>query len=396
MTFEFSNKVKDLKPSAIREIFKSLTDPSVISFAAGNPSPLSFPVDKLQKLANEIFETESAKSLQYGITEGYAPLRKQVAARLESKFGIGRDYDMTVITSGGQQGIDLACKVLCSEGDTVICENPSFIGALNAFRSYGVNLKGLDVGKDGIDPNELENILKTDKKVKLIYLIPTFQNPAGITMSLEKRKAVLALAKKYGVVILEDNPYGELRFAGTDIPTIKSMDDEGVVLYCGSFSKVLSAGMRVGFLCGHEELVGKIVVVKQTNDVHTNLFFQMLCSKFIETYGLDDHIRSINKLYGENCAVMLDAMDKTFPKSVTYTRPEGGLFLWVTLPEGTDMKDFLARTIAAKVAVVPGATFLPEPDKACYSFRMNYSMPTIEQIRTGVNALAGVMKDMGL
>ena len=303
---------------------------------------------------------------------------------------------MTVITSGGQQGIDLACKVLCNEGDTVICENPSFIGALNAFRSYGVNLKGLDVGKDGIDPNELENILKTDKKVKLIYLIPTFQNPAGITMSLEKRKAVLVLAKKYGVVILEDNPYGELRFAGTDIPTIKSMDDEGVVLYCGSFSKVLSAGMRVGFLCGHEELVGKIVVVKQTNDVHTNLFFQMLCSKFIETYGLDDHIRSINKLYGENCAVMLDAMDKTFPKSVTYTRPEGGLFLWVTLPEGTDMKDFLARTIAAKVAVVPGATFLPEPDKACYSFRMNYSMPTTEQIRAGVNALAGVMKDMGL
>ena len=396
MTFEFSNKVKDLKPSAIREIFKSLTDPSVISFAAGNPSPLSFPVDKLQKLANEIFETESAKSLQYGITEGYAPLRKQVAARLASKFGIGRDYDMTVITSGGQQGIDLACKVLCNEGDTVICENPSFIGALNAFRSYGVNLKGLDVGKDGIDPNELENILKTDKKVKLIYLIPTFQNPAGITMSLEKRKAVLALAKKYGVVILEDNPYGELRFAGTDIPTIKSMDDEGVVLYCGSFSKILSAGMRVGFLCGHEELVGKIVVVKQTNDVHTNLFFQMLCSKFIETYGLDDHIRSINKLYGENCAVMLDAMDKTVPKSVTYTRPEGGLFLWVTLPEGTDMKDFLARTIAAKVAVVPGSTFLPEPDKACYSFRMNYSMPTVEQIRTGVHALAGVMKDMGL
>ena len=197
---------------------------------------------------------------------------------MNTKFGIGRDYDTTVITSGGQQGIDLACKVLCNEGDTVICENPSFIGALNAFRSYGVNLKGLDVGTDGIDPNELENILKTDKKVKLIYLIPTFQNPAGITMSLEKRKAVLALAKKYGVVILEDNPYGELRFAGTDIPTIKSMDDEGVVLYCGSFSKVLSAGMRVGFLCGHEELVGKIVVVKQTNDVHTNLFFQMLCS----------------------------------------------------------------------------------------------------------------------
>lgn len=395
MNFEFSNKVKELKPSAIREIFKSLTDPSVISFAAGNPSPLSFPVEKLQGLANEIFETESAKSLQYGITEGYAPLREQVAERLKTKFGIGREYDMTIITSGGQQGIDLACKVLCNEGDTVICENPSFIGALNAFRSYGVNLKGLDVGTDGIDPAELEEVLKTDKRVKLIYLIPTFQNPAGITMSLEKRKAVLALAKKYGVVILEDNPYGELRFAGTDVPTLKSMDDEGVVLYSGSFSKVLSAGMRVGFLCGHETLVGKIVVVKQTNDVHTNLFFQMLCSKFIETYGLDDHIRSINRLYGENCAVMLSEMDKLFPKSVKYTRPEGGLFLWVTLPEGTDMKDFLARAVEAKVAVVPGATFLPEAGESL-SFRMNYSMPTVEQIRTGVAALAGVMKDMGL
>ena len=264
MNFKFSDNVEPLKPSAIREIFKSLTDPSVISFAAGNPSPLSFPVEKLRSLADDIFETESAKSLQYGITEGYAPLREQVAARLKSKFSIGREFDMTVITSGGQQGLDLACKVLCNRGDTVICENPSFIGALNAFRSYGVNLKGLDVGDDGINPEELENILKTDSKVKMIYLIPTFQNPAGITMSLEKRKAVLALAKKYGVVIVEDNPYGELRFSGKDVPTIKSMDDEGVVLYCGSFSKVLSAGMRVGFICGHEELVQKIVVVKQT------------------------------------------------------------------------------------------------------------------------------------
>ncbi len=396
MNYTFSDKVAGLKPSAIREIFKSLTDPSVISFAAGNPSPLSFPVEKLQGLANDIFEKEPAKSLQYGITEGYMPLREQVASRLKEKFAIGKDFDMTIITSGGQQGIDLACKVLCNEGDTVICENPSFIGALNAFRSYNVNLKGLDVGNDGIDPDELENLLKTDKRVKLIYLIPTFQNPAGICMSLEKRKAVLALAKKYGVVILEDNPYGELRFAGENIPTIKSMDDEGVVLYCGSFSKVLSAGMRVGFLCGHEELIQKIVVVKQTNDVHTNQFFQMLCSKFIETYGLDEHIASINALYGKNCKLMLDEMDKTFPKSVTYTRPEGGLFLWVTLPDGTDMKEFLRKTVEAKVAVVPGETFLPEAGKACYSFRMNYSMPTEEQIVTGVARLAGVMKDMGL
>lgn len=394
MEFNFSNRVQSLKPSAIREIFKSLTNPNVISFAAGNPSPLSFPVEKLKVLADKIFEESAASSLQYGITEGYTPLREQVAERLKSKFNTGRDFDETIIVSGGQQGIDLTCKVLCNEGDTVVCENPSFIGALNAFRSYGVNLKGLDVGDDGIDPEELETLLKTDKKVKLIYLIPTFQNPAGITMSLEKRKAVLAVAKKYNVPILEDNPYGELRFAGTDIPTIKSMDDEGVVIYCGSFSKILSAGMRVGFLCGHKDLIQKIVVVKQTNDVHTNLFFQMLCSRFISEYGLDDHIAGIKKLYRDNCMTMLSEMDAKFPENVEYTRPEGGLFLWVTMPDSVDMNEFIKKTVAAEVAVVPGTTFLPDTGMVSHSFRMNYSMPTKDQIIKGVGILADVMKNM--
>ncbi len=394
MEFNFSNRVQSLKPSAIREIFKSLTNLNVISFAAGNPSPLSFPVEKLKVLADKIFEESAASSLQYGITEGYTPLREQVAERLKSKFNTGRDFDETIIVSGGQQGIDLTCKVLCNEGDTVVCENPSFIGALNAFRSYGVNLKGLDVGDDGIDPEELETLLKTDKKVKLIYLIPTFQNPAGITMSLEKRKAVLAVAKKYNVPILEDNPYGELRFAGTDIPTIKSMDDEGIVIYCGSFSKILSAGMRVGFLCGHKDLIQKIVVVKQTNDVHTNLFFQMLCSRFISEYGLDDHIAGIKKLYRDNCMTMLSEMDAKFPENVKYTRPEGGLFLWVTMPDSVDMNEFIKKTVAAEVAVVPGATFLPDTGMVSHSFRMNYSMPTKDQIIKGVGILADVMKNM--
>lgn len=394
MEFNFSNRVQSLKPSAIREIFKSLTNPNVISFAAGNPSPLSFPVEKLKVLADKIFEESAASSLQYGITEGYTPLREQVAERLKSKFNTGREFDETIIVSGGQQGIDLTCKVLCNEGDTVVCENPSFIGALNAFRSYGVNLKGLDVGDDGIDPEELETLLKTDKKVKLIYLIPTFQNPAGITMSLEKRKAVLAVAKKYNVPILEDNPYGELRFAGTDIPTIKSMDDEGIVIYCGSFSKILSAGMRVGFLCGHKDLIQKIVVVKQTNDVHTNLFFQMLCSRFISEYGLDDHIAGIKKLYRDNCMTMLSEMDAKFPENVKYTRPEGGLFLWVTMPDSVDMNEFIKKTVAAEVAVVPGATFLPDTGMVSHSFRMNYSMPTKDQIIKGVGILADVMKNM--
>ncbi len=393
MEFVFSNKVEPLKPSAIREIFKSLTNPNVISFAAGNPSPLSFPVDKLQILANEIFEESPAASLQYGITEGYMPLREQVKQRLKTKFNTGNDYDDTIITSGGQQGIDLVAKVLCNEGDTVVCETPSFIGALNAFRSHGAVLKGIDVGDDGIDPDALENILKTDKKVKLIYLIPTFQNPAGITMSLEKRKAVLALAKKYSVPVLEDNPYGELRFAGKDVPTIKSMDDEGVVVYSGSFSKVLSAGMRIGFLCGHKDLIGKVSVVKQTNDVHTNQFFQMLCSKFIDTYGLDDHIKTICDLYRENCNTMISEMENNFPEKIKFTRPEGGLFLWCTCPEGTDMQKLLSDFVANDIAVVPGSTFMPDLSVKSNSFRMNYSMPTKEQIVKGVGIMGNVLKN---
>jgi len=390
--FIFSNKVKELRPSAIREIFKSLQNPNVISFAAGNPSPLSFPVDKLKILSQKIFDENAAASLQYGITEGFLPLREQVAARLKTKFSIGRDFDETIICSGGQQGIDLTCKVLCNEGDTVICENPSFIGALNAFRSYGVSLCGVDVEEDGISLEKLEDALKQNKNTKLIYLIPTFQNPTGITMSLEKRKGALALAKKYNVPILEDNPYGELRFSGNDLPTIKSLDEDGYVIYCGSFSKIFSAGMRVGFLCGPEELIQKVVVVKQTNDVHTNLFFQMLCSRFIDTYSLDEHVAGINKLYGDKCALMLSEMDKTFPKSVKYTRPEGGLFLWCTLPDHTDMKAFIQRNIAANVAVVPGATFLPDASKESTSFRLNYSMPSDEQIVKGISVLAEVIK----
>ena len=224
-----------------------------------------------------------------------------------------------------------------NEGDTVIAENPSFIGALNAFRSLGANLVGVDMEEDGINLAALEETLKNTPNAKLLYLIPTFHNPCGTCMSYEKRVAVLALAKKYDVIIIEDNPYGELRFAGEEIPTIKSMDDEGRVIYCGSFSKILSAGMRVGFLCAHEDLVAKIVVAKQVEDVHTNQFFQMVCSRFIDECDLDGHIAKIRALYGRKCALMLSEMDKHFPKDkVVYTRPEGGLFIWCTLPDEVD------------------------------------------------------------
>ncbi len=386
--------MRDMKPSAIREIFKSLGQPGAISLAAGNPAPESFPSEQMAAIAAEIFATQADTALQYGTTEGYTPLREAVAARLEKRFGINVKDNMTVITSGGQQAIELTCKTLCDAGDVVICENPSFIGALNAFRSLGARTVGVELEEDGISIEGLEAALKANPRTKILYVIPTFQNPTGMTMSLEKRRAVYELARRYDVVILEDNPYGDLRFAGEDVPTIKSMDTDGRVVYCGTFSKILSAGMRVGFVCANETLLQKMVVAKQVEDVHTNQFFQMLCAKFIEQYDLDAHIESIRNLYREKCNCMLRALDEHMPAGVTYTRPEGGLFLWCTLPDHVPMAEFVKKASENLVFVVPGTTFNCDLSAPSQSFRLNYSTPSMEQITEGVATLGRLLKDM--
>ncbi|MBQ9802100.1 MAG: PLP-dependent aminotransferase family protein [Clostridia bacterium] len=400
MEYTFSDKLAALKPSAIREIFKSLSDPTIISFAAGNPAAESFPVEELSRLSADIFKNSAATALQYGMTEGYPPLREAIAKRQKDVFGIGRSVaagdaytDSTIVVSGGQQGIELACKALCNEGDTVICENPSFIGALNAFRSCGAKTVGVELGEDGIDPDELERVIKANPRAKLLYLIPTFQNPAGITTSEEKRRRIYEIAKKYSLPILEDNPYGELRFRGREIPTIKSMDTEGLVIYCSSFSKILSAGMRVGFVIAPEELATKMVVAKQSEDVHTNLFFQMLCYRFMTECDLDAHIESIRALYRRKCDLMLGELKKHLPREIAFTKPEGGLFIWCTLPEGVDMNAFVKSALAKKVAVVPGSTFNCDTEAPSRSFRLNYSTPTDEQIVTGVQRLGEAARE---
>ncbi len=390
MNYIFSDKLANLKPSAIREIFKSLTDPSVISFAAGNPSPDSFPVEALKTLASDIFTSDSTTALQYSVTEGYPPLRDAVVARQKKRFGesMVQSYDSALIVSGGQQGIELCCKAFCNEGDSVICENPSFIGALNAFRSCGARTIGVPLTKDGIDLNRLEETLRSTPRAKLLYVIPTFQNPSGITASLTVRHGMLELAKKYNIMILEDNPYGELRFAGKDIPTLKSMDTEGRVIYCSSFSKILSAGMRVGFVIAPTEIISKMVVAKQSEDVHTNIFFQMLCYRYMTEYDLDGHIAMINRLYKRKCEIMLSAIDRRIPgDAVRFTRPEGGLFIWGTLCHANDSTEFVRKALEKKVAVVPGATFNCNTDEPSPSFRLNYSTPSDEQIEEGIKRL---------
>ena len=328
------------------------------------------------------------------MTEGYAPLRDLVKQRLKRVYNIGTPDDETIIVTGGQQGIELTCKVMCNEGDVVISENPSFIGALNSFRSLGAKLVGVPLKDDGMDIAALENALKSNPKTKLIYTIPSFQNPAGITSTLENRKAVYELARKYDVLIIEDNPYGDLRFAGEDVPTYKSFDTDGRVVYCGSFSKILSAGIRVGTLTANKELVSKIVVAKQVEDVHTNVFFQMVCAKYMSEYDLEGHIEKIRKLYMHKAGLMIAALEKYMPADVKFTRPDGGIFLWCSLPEGYSLDEFVKRCSDKNVFVVPGTAFLPDESEVTRSFRLNYSMPSDEEIDRGIKLLAEVVQQM--
>ncbi len=399
MNYTFSDKIAELKPSAIREILKAPKDADTITFAAGNPAPESFPVEELARFAAEIFAESANTALQYGVTDGYEPLREAVSKRQKEVFGIGKSIaagdafnDTTIIVSGGQQGIELACKVFCNEGDTVICENPTFIGGLNSFRSCGMKTVGVPLAEDGMDIDALEETIKATPSAKLLYIIPTFQNPAGLTTSYEKRVKIYEIAKKYGLMILEDNPYGELRFAGEEIPTIKSMDTEGLVIYCSSFSKILSAGMRVGFVVAPEEVAAKMVVAKQSEDVHTNLFFQMLCHKFMTECDLDAHIEKIRAIYRRKCNLMLDCLERELPAAVKFTRPEGGLFIWVTLPDEVDAMAFLKAAMAEKLMIVPGATFNCDVTAPSQAFRLNYSTPSDEQIVEGVARLGRVAR----
>ncbi len=389
---KFSDKVKHLEASSIREIFKLLAKPGIISFAGGAPDPELFPKKEFAQIAKEILETEGNVALQYGITEGYLPLRNWAKERLV-KQGILTENDDVIIVSGGQQGIDLASKSLINPGDGVVCEEPSFIGGLNCFRSYNAELFSVPMESDGLDTEKLEELLKNNKNIKLLYTISTFQNPSGITSSLEKRKKILELAEKYDILVYEDNPYGELRFSGEEVPTLKSMDKSGRVIYFGSFSKILAPGMRLGFTSAKAELLERMIICKQTQDVHTNVLSQMIAYKFVEKYSIDDHIAKLREAYGKKCKIMMDTMDKYFPKCVTHTSPEGGLFLYCTMPDGFDSKELMKKALERNVAFVPGSSCMID-DQAKYStFRMNYSTASEEDIVNGVKALGEVLHE---
>lgn len=393
MEFEVSKRMSTLKGSAIREMFKKMADPTVISLAGGNPAAELFPNEELSEIAAEILKTNPVGALQYGISEGSIPLRKKILEMVSERENINATLDEITIVSGGQQAIEITSKILLNEGDGVIVEEPSFVGALNAMRSYGANLVGVPMESDGINIEVLREKIKETPNVKYIYVIPNFQNPTGITMSVEKRKAVYNIAKENNLFIIEDNPYGELTFDGVKLPTIKSMDTDGLVIYCGSFSKILAPGLRLGYMIAPESFTQKAVLAKQVSDVHTSLLPQLIALGYLEKYSIDALIEKMRALYSEKCNVMIDAIEKYLPESVEHTTPHGGLFVWCST-ENIDSAVLAKRCADEKVLIVQGNNFAVDMEKKSYGFRLNFSTMPDDKIVEGVKRLGAVLKSM--
>lgn len=391
MSIKFADRMDNLKASEIRELLKLTERPEVISFAGGLPAPELFPIEELKKVTVKVLEDMGKQALQYSATEGYLPLREKIADRMKT-FGIETNADEILITSGSQQGLDLTGKIFLNPDDVVVVESPSYLGAINAFRAYQCKFVEAPTDDHGMIIGELDKILSETKNVKCIYVIPDFQNPTGKTWSVERRIEFIKLANKYDLPVVEDNPYGELRFEGEIPPSIKSYDTDGRVIFLGTFSKTFTPGLRIGWVGANKEILEKYIMVKQSADLQTNSMTQRELAVFMDMYDFDAHIEKIKKSYKNRRNVMMEAIKKYFPKEVKYTYPEGGLFTWVEFPEHINTRDLMAKAIKKNVACVPGGSFFPNGGHE-NAIRVNYSNMTEDKIVEGIKRLGEVIKD---
>lgn len=393
LAYALSEKFASLKPSAVREILKVTSQPGMIAFAGGSPDSAAFPCEEVKNITAEILDENPVSALVYGVSEGYEPLRTTVAEWLKRRDNIGTEDDSVIITAGGTQVMDITTRIMTSPGDTVICEEPSFIGSLNCFRSHGCKLAGVPIDADGINIDALERVIAENHDAKFLYTIPNFQNPGGTTMSIEKRKRLYELAKQNSLLILEDDPYGNLRVEGDSVPSIKSMDRDGIVIYAGSFSKILAPGLRVAYAVVPSKAAAAFTIGKQVSDVHTGVLNQMIVSRWFSEYDVDKHIVEIRKIYRRKLSLMCDCLDKYCGSFIKYVRPQGGLFVWAKLPENVDMLKYVNRLLEHKVAVVPGSAFMIDDTAPCSYIRLNFSTPSDEEIVKGVQIMGEVAKE---
>ena len=391
MAIKYSKRMKGVKASEIRELLKLTIRPEVISFAGGLPAPELFPIEEMKRVSLKILEESGQQALQYSPTEGFPPLRQKIAKRME-KLGVGTYSDNILITNGSQQGLDFSGKIFLDAEDVVIVESPSYLGAINAFRAYQCKFVEIPTDDNGMIMEELEKALNTTKNVKMIYVIPDFQNPSGRTWSLERRTKLIELANKFDLPIVEDNPYGELRFEGERIPSIKSLDREGRVIFLGTFSKTFCPGLRIGWVCASDEILNKYILVKQGADLQSNSMSQRELNEFLEIYDLDGHIEKIKRLYKERRDLMINAIKEYFPSEVKYTYPQGGLFTWAVLPEHINARELMVKALERNVAFVPGGAFFPNGGNE-NTMRINYSNMPGDRIVEGIKVLGEVIKE---
>ena len=393
MRMKFANRIDSLRASDIREILKITQRAEVISFAGGLPAPELFPVEEMKQISRLLMEESGRVALQYSTTEGYEPLRQKIAARIGRKFQTQASAEEVMITSGSQQALDFTGKLFLDAGDVVLCESPTYLAAISAFRAYQPEFIDVPTDDDGMIIEELERILATTDNVKLVYVIPDFQNPTGRTWSRERRRRFIETVSRYGVAVLEDNPYGELRFEGEILPSIKSMDREGLVIGTGTFSKTFCPGMRIGWLVAAPPVIEKYVLIKQGADLCTSLRNQMKIDLFMERFDFEGNLVRLTELYRQRRNAMVAALEAMMPEGVSFTRPQGGLFLWVTLPERIKAIELLKRCLEQNVAFVPGDSFFPNGGVE-NTLRLNYSNMPEDRIREGVARLAAAIRSM--
>jgi len=391
MKIQYAERMEGIKASEIREILKLTERPDIISFAGGLPAPELFPIEEMKKVALKVLEEGGRQALQYSTTEGFTPLREKIVARM-TKVGIETKAENILITNGSQQGLDFTGKLFLDPEDVVVCESPSYLGAINAFMAYECKFAEVPTDDEGMVMDELEKILTATPKAKFIYVIPDFQNPTGKTWTVERRKKLLEIASKFNLPIVEDNPYGELRFEGEIPPSIKSFDTEGRVIFLGTFSKTFAPGLRIGWVCAEEDILNKYILVKQGADLQASTISQRELDAFMEMYDLDAHVETIKKVYRKRRSLMLQTMKETFPPEAKYTYPEGGLFTWVELPEHINTRELMVKAVDNKVAFVPGGSFYPN-GRHENTMRMNYSNMPEGKIIEGIKRLAEVIKE---
>ena len=388
LQWNFSKRSQQLQSSAIREILKITMRPEITSFAGGLPSPATFPVERMKAAFDTVLTQQGKIALQYGPTDGYGPLREWVANSL-STDGARILPEQVLMVSGSQQGLDLLGKVLIDEGSNVMVETPSYLGALQAFSIYGPNFISVPSDEQGLIPSAVEEL---GKGARLLYSLPNFQNPTGRSLSLERRRELVETCARLAIPLIEDDPYGSLSYRGEPMPKMVAMNPDGVI-YMGSFSKVLTPGIRLGYVCAPLPLVRRLELAKQAADLHTAQLTQMVVHEVVKDGFLDEHIPTIRKLYSDQCQCMLDAMKEHFPTSVTWTEPEGGMFIWVTLPQQIDAMKLLEQSLAAKVAFVPGAPFYAN-DPASNTLRLSFVTVPPERIREGIAILGKLIAGM--